>query len=300
MSLDHPHCRVFSSGFFYIYFNPTQRNMNDLDKNFLLTIEYDGSGFYGWQRQKNMRTVSEDIETALARITGKRVSVKGSGRTDSGVHALGQTASFRVDTHLNADIFKKALNSLLAEDIVIRDCREVSYKFHAQYDAVRKEYHYLVTVRNEKCALFRKFAWVVRTMPDIEAMKEAAACIVGEHDFKSFESAGSPRTSTVRNIYKAEVSVKKGHDLYGPMRGLELIVFQIEGSGFLKYMVRNIMGTLMEVGCGKISPIEFKNILESRDRTKAGPAAPANGLYLVRVDYADIAAPEIGEPDIEA
>jgi len=243
--------------------------------NFKITIEYDGSAYHGWQRQSSERTIQEEIENALKTMTGNCVAVTGSGRTDAGVHALNQTANFRCAASLTPEVFLKGLNSLLPEDIVISSCKIVPEKFHARYDVKSKVYHYRILNRTLPAAISRQYAWHIRKKLNLSAMQEALRCIIGSHDFKAFEGSGSPRASTVRCIINADL-VKAENDY---------LVLKIEGDGFLKFMVRNIVGTLVDVGFDKITPHDFKQILISKDRNLAGITAPANGLFLMEVKY---------------
>jgi tRNA pseudouridine38-40 synthase len=243
--------------------------------NFKITIEYDGSDCHGWQRQAVDRTIQGDIENALKNMTGDPITLTGSGRTDAGVHALNQTANFRCETSLTAEAFLKGLNSLLPEDIVVTSCKVVPEKFHARYDVKSKVYHYRILNRMLPAAVSRQYAWHIRKKLDLNAMKKALGCIIGSHDFKSFEGSGSPRVSTIRCIINAEFV--ETDDNY--------LVLKIEGDGFLKFMVRNIVGTLVDVGLHKITPDDFKGILVSKDRSLAGITAPAHGLFLMEVKY---------------
>ncbi len=244
-------------------------------QNFKIIIEYDGSAYHGWQRQATDRTIQGEIENALMTMTGNRVTVIGSGRTDAGVHAYGQVANFRCNTSLGAEVFQNGLNGLLPEDIVIRSCEAAPEKFHARYDVTSKTYHYRILNRRLPDAIFRQYAWHIRKKLDLNAMQSALHYIVGCHDFKAFEGSGSPRSSTVRCVMNADVVETDD----------EYPVFKIEGDGFLKFMVRNIVGTLVDAGLGKITPSDFKRILASRDRNLAGITAPAHGLFLMEVKY---------------
>lgn len=243
--------------------------------NFKITIEYDGTAYHGWQRQAEDRTIQGELENALMAMTGDSITVTGSGRTDAGVHALNQVANFRCATLLTSEVFLKGLNSLLPDDIVITSCKVVPEKFHARYDVKSKVYHYKILNRLIPAAICRQYAWHIRKKLDLIAMQEALCCIIGSHDFKSFEGSGSPRAATVRRIISADLS-KADHDY---------MVLKIEGDGFLKFMVRNIVGTLVDVGLGKITPEDFKKILASKDRNLAGITAPAHGLFLMEVKY---------------
>lgn len=244
-------------------------------RNFKLIIEYDGTLYSGWQRQPNDRTIQQEIETALATMTRRKITLIGSGRTDAGVHALGQTANFSCETAIAPTAFHKGLNSLLPDDIVIRACEEVPTQFHARYDVKSKIYRYRIRNGPLPAAIGRQYEWWVRAPLDIDAMRQAAARLVGQKDFKAFEGTGSPRSHTIRHVMRAEI--------HNEVQGS--IVFEIEAEGFLRYMVRNIMGTLVLVGKGAMAPGQIHVILESRDRGLAGATAPAKGLCLVHVNY---------------
>jgi len=244
-------------------------------KNFKITIEYDGSAYHGWQRQSTERTVQEEIEKALMTLTEKRVVLTGSGRTDAGVHAFGQAANFHCDTSLDPEVINKGLNSLLPEDIVITACKQVPDKFHARYDVKSKTYHYRILNRTLPASIFRQYAWHIRKKLDQNAMRSALSHIVGTHDFKAFEGSGSPRSNTTRCIMHADlVELEDGY-----------VIFEIVGDGFLRFMVRNIVGTLVDVGFGKITSDDFNRIFVSKDRKLAGATAPAHGLFLMWVKY---------------
>lgn len=243
--------------------------------NFRLTIEYDGTAYNGWQRQKNGRTIQGEIEKALSAMTGQEITLTGAGRTDAGVHALGQVANFICDTRLEPEVFFKGLNSLLPGGIVIKECVRVPEKFHSRYDAKSKIYHYRILNRRFPAAIGRDYAWFIKKPLLLDAMESAASCITGAHDFKAFEGTGSPRRSTVRTVFRAEF-IRMSE---------ELVVFEIEADGFLRFMVRNIVGTLVSAGLGKISPGDVRDILDSRDRSNACATAPAHGLFLVEVKY---------------
>ena len=243
--------------------------------NFKLIIEYDGSRYHGWQRQKEDRSIQGEIEKALKKMTAEDVTLIGSGRTDAGVHAREQVANFKSGTRLESGELMNGLNSLLADDIVIKGCEPVSTSFHARYDARSKVYHYCILNRPLPAAIGRQYSWFIRSELNIEAMRAAIAHIIGRHDFKAFEGTGSARQHSVRYIYSAELDAQEG--------GLR--VFQIEADGFLRYMVRNIVGTLVDVGREKLTSDDFKRILDSKDRSRAGATAPAHGLTLMKVNY---------------
>jgi tRNA pseudouridine38-40 synthase len=244
-------------------------------KNFKIIIEYDGARYHGWQRQTNDRTVQEEIEKAVLTITGQTASVTGSGRTDAGVHAQAQAANFKCETKLGPQDILGGLNSLTDEDIVIVNCEEVEASFHARFDVKSKTYVYKILNRPNPAAIFRQYAWYIRKELNLEDMRAAISHLIGRHDFKAFEGAGSPRSHRNRCVFRAGLTEEK--DGY--------LAFEIEADGFLRFMVRNIVGTLVDVGRGKISPDDFKRILASKDRDQAGATAPAHGLFLKKVSY---------------
>ncbi|MBW2570572.1 MAG: tRNA pseudouridine(38-40) synthase TruA [Deltaproteobacteria bacterium] len=244
-------------------------------KNFKLTIEYDGTLYHGWQRQVNDPTIQETIEKALSIMTGEKIVLTGSGRTDAGVHALGQTANFHSDTMIIPDDFQKGLNSLLPDDIVIKECIYADDSFHARYDAKSKTYNYRILNTAIPAAVGRQYAWFIRKPLDLDAMSAALNHIIGTHDFTTFEGAGSPRAHATRCVINAGF-IQKDQDC---------LIFEIEANGFLRYMVRNIVGTLVDVGHCKITPDHVENILGLKDRGLAGITAPPHGLFLMHVKY---------------
>lgn len=244
-------------------------------KNFKLIIEYDGSSYHGWQRQKNRKTIQGEIEKAIMTITGKKIALTGSGRTDAGVHAFGQVANFYCDTEISPEVFQRGLNSLMPKDIIIKECNTVNEKFHARYDAKAKTYQYRILNRTTPAAICRQYAWFIKKKLDLDAMQSAILHIIGINDFKAFEGAGSPRSSTKRRVINADLQQKKK----------KYLIFEIEADGFLRFMVRNIVGTLLDVGLCKITPDDFKKILLSKDRNLAGATAPPHGLFLMNVKY---------------
>lgn len=250
--------------------------MNESDqRTFKLVVEYDGSAFHGWQRQKNDRTVQATLERALAVMTREHVAVIGSGRTDAGVHALGQVASFTTRSHLDADAFGNGLNSLLPDDVVVCSCDRMPDRFHARFDVRSKHYRYHILNRHRAPAVGRQFVWHIRQPLDRAAMADAAARLTGTHDFKAFEGAGSPRAHTVRTVTTSAIEATGGGN----------VIYDIRADGFLRFMVRNIVGTLVAVGRGKIGAGDIEAILQSRDRSRAGATAPPQGLFLMDVSY---------------
>lgn len=246
-----------------------------VQKTFKLVIEYDGSNFHGWQRQKKARTIQQTIENALAVMTRETVTVIGSGRTDAGVHALGQVASFKTRSRLDAAAFFAGLNSLLPADVVIRTCEQMGDTFHARFDVKSKRYRYHILNRPLASAIGRQFVWHVRRPLDISAMAAAADILTGTYDFKAFEGTGSPRAHTIRTVTaSAMAAIGDGN-----------LTYDIEANGFLRFMVRNIVGTLVDVGLGKTAAGEMRSILQSKDRSRAGATAPPQGLFLMQVRY---------------
>jgi tRNA pseudouridine38-40 synthase len=244
-------------------------------RNIKLVIEYKGTHYLGWQVQPKGPTVQGVIEEKLALITGEAVYLIGSGRTDSGVHAFGQVANFKTKNQLNVHSIQRALNSLLPPDIVIQRAEEVEEGFHARKQSKSKVYEYRILNRELRSAFHHEYAWHILQKLDLEEMRKATRVLIGEHDFSSFRSVGSPTRTAIRRVIRAEW--KRGRDGF--------IRFEVEANGFLKQMVRALVGTLVEVGKGKIDSEEFEKILASKDRKMAGPTAPAHGLFLREVKY---------------
>lgn len=243
-------------------------------RNIKLTLEYDGTAFAGWQIQPQKTTVQQVVQDTLRQITQEEIKLIGASRTDAGVHALGQVANFRTKSSIRLDKVRIALNGLLPPAVSIQKVEEVSLDFHAIRSAVSKSYRYVIHNSPFRPALTRERAWHIWDRLNLGAMRKAASCLVGRHDFSAFRGAQSDTKTSVRRI--DAVSIRK--------KGKEVHV-DLKGNGFLKYMVRNIIGSLVDVGKGKLSSEEFEGVLKSRDRKKAGVTAPAFGLYLVSVAY---------------
>lgn len=248
--------------------------MKDGWRNIRLLIEYDGSDFLGFQIQPRGRTVQGVLQAALERLTGERAKVIGAGRTDSGVHALGQVVNFHSGSSIPPDRYAPALNGLLPADLRVRESGEAPPEFHARYSARSKTYRYLVYRRREGAVLQRKYALLLDSRLDLEAMREAARCLTGRHSFKSFCASHSGVRNYVRTVQ--EFLVEEQGDW---------LRFEVTADGFLYRMVRNMVGTLLEVGTGRRKPQEIDEIILSQDRARAGFTAPAQGLYLVRIEY---------------
>ncbi len=250
-------------------------------RNLRLTIAYDGLAYHGWQCQSGLRTVEGQLRRILSPITQTEVALVAAGRTDAGVHARGQVANFRTESDIETGRLRRAVNSRLPRDIIIRHIDQVGPEFHATRDALGKHYRYSVWADTEKPP-FDQAAHVYHFYRpfDLQAARSAAAVLVGRHDFKAFEtSGGQVRKSTVRTIRRLDVR-----------RDGSRVWLDVEGDGFLYNMVRNIVGTLLEIARGRWAPEEIGRIVQSRDRRKAGPTAPAHGLTLWQVFYDEAAA----------
>jgi tRNA pseudouridine38-40 synthase len=244
-------------------------------RNIRFTLGYDGTDFAGWQTQPGRRTVQETLEAAIARVTQEeRVRVNASGRTDAGVHAVGQVVNFHTDSPLAADVLLRAVNAHLPSDVVVRAADEVPAGFDANRDAVRKLYRYIIHDGPVPDPFLRKYAYHVRWRLDHEAMRRAGRCLVGPHDFRGFETEWPNRASSVRTVLFLGVS-----------RADDYLWLDVEADGFLYNMVRAIAGTLVHVGRGYWPEGRVAEVLAAGDRTQAGPTAPPEGLFLMRVSY---------------
>ena len=245
-------------------------------KKFVLTVAYDGSGYYGWQKQadKTYPTVQETFENALSTFFKKEVRCIGASRTDRGVHALGQRALIEVDTTVPAEKMPLALNSFMPEDISVMAAEEVDESFHPRYDCKYKVYEYKIYCGKYRNPLYRKYSEFCRYDLDAEKMDAAAKAFIGTHDFKAFAASGNSTESTVRTIFEADVFKKD-----------DFIVIRLKGDGFLYNMVRIIAGTLMNAGRGKITKEDISHIIESKNRENAGKTAGPEGLTLVKIVY---------------
>ena len=252
-------------------------------RNIRLTISYDGTDFHGWQRQPRAPTVQETLETRIARITCAAVTLYGSGRTDAGVHAAGQVANFTTECPIPCASLQKALNDILPVSIRVREAQEAAADFHARHSAKAKTYRYRI-LQGPICPPFlARYVYHHPYPLDTQQMARAARLLEGEHDFTSFAGSDPARKekegqegSNVRKVFYSRIVVRKK---------LQMIIYEVRGSGFLHHMVRNVVGTLLEVGSGKLSPDDIPAIVRARDRSEAGATAPANGLWLVRVAY---------------
>ncbi|MEO8076782.1 MAG: tRNA pseudouridine(38-40) synthase TruA [Acidobacteriota bacterium] len=246
-------------------------------RNFKLTLQYDGTAYVGWQRQANGPSVQALLEDTLERIEGGRVVVHGAGRTDAGVHALAQVATVALGAAIEPARLTRALNAVLPHDVRVLGVEEVLPHFHARFSAIGKIYEYRIVNAPLVSPFLHRYVWHIAPPLDLEAMREAGKGLVGTHDFAAFQGTRSHSTSTVRTVQAIAWDDGGGYDLP--------LVMRIEGDGFLRHMVRNIVGTLVEAGAGRALPSSVAAILGSGDRTQAGPTAPAWGLFLVRVLY---------------
>ena len=241
-------------------------------RNIKLCIEYDGTDFYGWQVQTKKRTVQGELQEALGTLLNSDIGIIGAGRTDTGVHALGQVAHFKTDSDMEIATLYRGLNSLLPEDIVVHDVQEVPTDFHARFDAKSRRYQYRI-VRGRK-AIGRQFNWHCNYPLDVPSMVQATEPLRGKHNFRSFCSAGTEVKDHTCTLFNIKWSEQNGH-----------LTLEAEADRFLQHMVRAIVGTIVEIGRGRWDISDAHRILEAKDRRKAGPTAPAQGLCLMEVTY---------------
>jgi tRNA pseudouridine38-40 synthase len=267
-------------------------------RNIMLTIAYDGTSYRGWQVQPNGLSVQECVERAVQRLTGESPRVFCAGRTDAGVHALGQVANFHTSCRIPIENVRRGLQCFLPEDISIITVADVATTFHATYSAIKKRYRYVICDSDVVPPFLNRFVHRCRFHLDVDLMAEASQYLLGTHDFRCFETQYPNKSSSVRNIMEATIQRIEGwqpwsasHD-WNPVHGRTyqnfdrpVIVFEVMADGFLYNMVRAIVGTLMEVGRRKYEPQFVRHIIQSQDRSQAGITAPAEGLYLVKVDY---------------
>jgi tRNA pseudouridine38-40 synthase len=246
-------------------------------RNLKLTLQYDGTNYVGWQRQDSGMSIQMLLEDALAPIEGSPVSVQGAGRTDAGVHALAQVATVTLTAPLDVTTLARALNAELPRDVRVLSVEEVASSFHARFSATGKVYEYRIVNAPIASPFIQRYVWHVQPPLDVDLMRDASTALIGMHDFAAFQGTGSVVASTERVVRGLVWEDGGGYDLP--------LVMRIDGDGFLRHMVRNIVGTLVEIGLGRWPAARAAEILASRDRTQAGPTAPAQGLFLVRVDY---------------
>ena len=243
-------------------------------RNIKLTIEYDGKDFNGWQKQPNKLNIQGTIEQAITKITGETVELNASGRTDAGVHAIGQVANFKTNSNIPIEKFPIAINTNLKKSIRIKSAEEVDEKFHSRLSCKRKTYRYIINNSEIESAIYRNLEYHISNKLDVSKMQKAAKFFEGEHDFKAFKASGTSSKSSVRTIYEANV-YKIENKIY----------IELKGNGFLYNMVRIIAGTLIEVGLNKIEPEYILDIIKEEKRELAGRTLPPQGLYLLKVEY---------------
>ena len=262
-----------------------------MPRTFKLTVAYDGTHLVGWQRQRTGTSVQGLLEDALARLAGEPVTVVGAGRTDAGVHAIGQVASACFETLHDAATLRRAINAQLPPEVRVRAVEDAPEGFHARFSATGKKYRYLLLEGEDPGPFLWRYVWRVPGRLDLEAMRAAARGLEGTHDFSAFQSAGSDVHHAVRTVTRAAVEAWTGGEPPAPVvaappgPGERLLVFEVHAGGFLRHMVRAMAGTLVEIGCGRRLPGDVEGILAGRLRSAAGSTAPASGLWLVSVDY---------------
>ena len=242
--------------------------------NIKLTIAYDGTHFKGWQRQANGKTIQGEIEKAIEKVFGKHHVLYGASRTDSGVHAKAQVANFKINSSIPTSKIPTALNACLSEDIAIIKAEEAGADFHSRFDAKIKHYRYFILNSRNRDPFNEKYSWRVPYKLNVPLVRKEAKVLIGKHDFKSFQATDKIERSSVRKISRLSIKKEKNQ-----------LIVDIEADGFLYNMVRNIVGTLVDIGRGYLPEGSMKKILKAKDRTKAGPTAPAKGLFLVEAKY---------------
>ena len=244
-------------------------------RNIKLTIEYDGKEFGGWQKQPNKLNIQGTVERAIEEITGEKIELNASGRTDSGVHSLGQVANFKTNSSIPIEKIPIAINTKLKKSIRIIKAEEVEERFHSRLSCKKKTYRYIINNNETASAIYRNLEYHIPQKLDVEKMRQAIKYFEGEHDFKAFKASGTSSKSSVRTIFKADIYQQKDNRLW----------IELTGNGFLYNMVRIIVGTLVDVGLGKIKPEEICKIISEGKRENAGKTVPPNGLYLLKVEY---------------
>jgi tRNA pseudouridine38-40 synthase len=265
---------VSNAGGFFLRTVISDNEYNEPVRHIRLVVEYDGTALCGWQRQDNGPTVQGHLEAALGKLLAHEVAIVGASRTDAGVHARGQVASFRTERAIPLHGIRRGLNSLLPDAIAIREAAEASEDFHPRFSATGKHYRYTIYHCPDRSPRWRERAWHQPDPMSIEAMREGAAALVGEHDFAAFRATGCAAKTTIRRIESIDVAADA-----------EVLAIDVRGNAFLRNMVRILVGTLVEVGCGRRPPSQVAEIVASRERTRAGITAPAHGLELVEVRY---------------
>jgi tRNA pseudouridine38-40 synthase len=250
-----------------------------------LLLEYDGTSYHGWQIQKKGVTIQGILEEKIVKITGRQSRVIGASRTDAGVHALAQVATFGTESGLQLERIKGGLNALLPRDIRILNVSEVAKSYHPRYSARRKSYFYLISNQRKSSAFLHRYAWKVKQLLEVQSMIDAAQCLIGKQNFSSFQGTGNDIRNPVREIFSLKVEKLDEIDFMTARMKGKFIKITIEADGFLRHMARNIVGTLVEIGRGRMASHRMEEILQARNRTLAGPNVPAHGLFLERIYY---------------
>jgi len=250
-----------------------------------LTLQYDGTSYSGWQVQEKETTVQGLLEDALSTITGERTRITGASRTDAGVHALGQVAVFRTGSGHSPEIFIRAVNANLPNDVRIITAEECGPDFHPRYDAESKKYSYLISHTGAYSVFLERYSWSMPYKLNIDAMREAARFLAGTHDFSCFRASGCSSKHPVRTIHNIEIAELQSIEFIGLQFNVPVVKISITANAFLRHMARNIAGTLVDIGRGRSAPERMEEILESKDRRTAGRTAPACGLFLEKITY---------------
>ena len=262
-----------------------RRNSGTMPRRIKLTVQYDGSAYHGWQFQPSGLTIQGMLQECVYRLVGERVRVVGAGRTDAGVHAIEQVAAFNVHSSMNINVIKRALNALLPPDVRVMNIEEVTEDFHPRHSAKGKRYVYLIANMRDVPVFIRGYVWRVKEPLDLESMRAASSPLLGRHDFSSFRAAGCASTHPLRTIRRIGIErLYEAPFLCAGLKG-EFVRITVEADAFLRHMVRAIVGTLVEVGKGKLGPEMVRHILEKKERRLAGPTAPPQGLFLDRIFY---------------
>jgi len=250
-------------------------------------LQYDGSDYSGWQVQKKGKTIQGIIEDAVYSVTGERTRLTGASRTDAGVHALQQVAVFKTQSKLEPQMLKRAINANLPQDVRIIDAGECGSDFHPRHSAKNKKYSYIISFPGAYSIFLRRYSWQMpyELSRNVGIMRESALCLIGKHDFSSFRGSGCNSKSQVRTINNIEISDYSSIDFMSLRFNAPIVKISIQADAFLRHMARNIVGTLVEVGRGRVSPSSLPEILKLRDRRSAGPTAPAQGLFLEKIEY---------------
>lgn len=254
-------------------------------RNIKLVLQYDGSAYSGWQVQKKEKTIQSILEKAILTVTKENVRITGAGRTDAGVHAFGQVAAFKTGSDLEPGVLLRAVNANIPQDIRVIKASECPADFQPRFSAKNKTYSYLVSRPGAYAVFLKRYSWQVPYDLNISDMRKAARYLIGRHDFACFRASGCSSKNALRNIIKLTVSKANASVFLGFKFNAPLIKISVQADAFLRYMVRNIVGTLVEAGRGKMPPLDMKKILASKDRRNSGPTAPAQGLFLEKIEY---------------